>query len=58
MDRGKATALVSLDLSAAFDMVNVSRLLNRLETSYNLNGPALAWLKSYLSDHKQFVQIG
>ena len=56
-DAGKPTVLVSLDLSAAFDTIDHSKLLSRLSTSFGLSGSALAWLKSYLSDRTQSVRI-
>ena len=47
-DRGMPTALVSLDLSAAFDTIDHSILISRLHSSFGISGPALAWLSSYL----------
>ncbi len=49
--------LVLLDLSAAFDTIDHNILLNRLENSVRISGSALAWFKSYLSDHHQFVAV-
>ena len=57
IDTGSSTVLVSLDLSAAFDTLVHSVLLNRLQNSFDITGLALAWLQSYLSDHRQFVCI-
>ena len=57
-DRGKPSLLVSLDLSAAFDTISHSILLSRLQSSFGTSGPALAWLKSYLSDRTQIIRIG
>ena len=58
IDTGSSTVLVSLDLSAAFDTIEHSVLLNRLENSFGNTGVALAWFQSYLSDRRQFVRIG
>ena len=46
MDGGKVTALVLLDLSAAFDTVDHSILLHRLENWFGISGPALDWFST------------
>ena len=51
-------ALVLLDLSAAFDVIDHKILQMRLEYSYGVTGSALSWIKSYLSDRLQHVAIG
>ena len=56
-DRSQPTLLVSLDLSAAFDTIDHSTLLSRLSTSFGVNGTALAWLTSYLTNRSQTVSI-
>ena len=58
IDTGSSTVLVSLNLSAAFDTIEHSVLLNRLQNSFGITGLALAWFQSYLSDRRQFVRIG
>ena len=52
IDQGSSMILVSLDLSAAFDTIDHSILLNRLYTSYGIHGSALTWFKSYLSNRR------
>ena len=58
IDRGEATRLIALDISAAFDMVAHSTLLDRLSYSFGIDDVALRWIKSYLSKRSQFVRIG
>ena len=57
-DSGKSTLLVSLDLSAAFDTIEHSTLLQRLIYSFGVTGTALSWIKCYLTDRNQSVCIG
>jgi hypothetical protein len=57
-DTGCSTMLVSLDFSAAFDTIDHSILLRRLENSFGITGNALTWLKSYLTGRSQFITIG
>ncbi len=49
--------LVLLDLSAAFGTIDHNIILNRLENFVGISGSALAWFKSYLSNHHQFVAV-
>ncbi len=56
-DRGCISLLVPPDLSAAFDSIDHNILLNKFENSVGISESALAWFKSYLSDHHQFVAV-
>ena len=51
------SVLAVLDMTAAFDTVDHSILLQRLERSYGISGNALQWFTSYLSDRYQSVRI-
>ncbi|MDW0252368.1 MAG: reverse transcriptase family protein, partial [Nitrososphaeraceae archaeon] len=56
-DQQKVSALVLLDLSAAFDTIDHSILLNRLNSMFGISGTALSLLSSYLSNRTQHVTI-
>ena len=56
MDRGEATGVCFLDMSAAFDLVSHSVLLDKLSL-YGFDCASIAWIKSYLSDRQQAVCI-
>ena len=57
MDRGLITLLDMFDLSAAFDTVDHTILLRRLEVSFGIRGVALNWFASYLSGRSQQVSV-
>jgi len=57
-DNKQFTVLIGLDISAAFDTISHSRLLDRLQTEFGVTGPALSWIRSYLEDRTQFVRVG
>ena len=57
-DNGKPSVLISLDLSAAFDMIDHNLLSSRLHTSFGITGTALQFIKSYLTDRSQCVRAG
>ena len=49
-DDGGLSLLILLNLLAAFDLVDHSILLKRLENTYGFDGLTLEWFKNYLSD--------
>jgi len=58
VDSGNLAILALLDLSAAFDTVDHTILLRRLDVSYGLGGSVHRWFTSYLHGRTQFVRCG
>jgi len=57
MDNGSFTALVSLDISAAYDTIDHSVLSSRLQSDFSIDEKALAWIQSYLSNRHKSAYI-
>ena len=51
------TAVLMLDLSAAFDTVDHNCLLYKLKNNFGITGNALQWFSSYLSNQSSSVVI-
>ena len=58
MDQGQYSCCIFLDLSKAFDIVNHSILLQKLEKFYGFKGLAFNLIKSYLTNRIQYIKIG
>ena len=56
--KGSVTALTLLDLSAAFDTIDHTILLDRLNVYCGISELALGWFKSYLSGRTHSVKVG
>jgi len=54
-DLNKSTLAVYLDLSKAFDTLNHTILLSKME-HYGIRGMPLLWFKNYLTNRKHFVE--
>ena len=57
-DSNLPSIVLLLDLSAAFDTVDQSKLLQILQHEIGIEGTALKWLESFLCDRTQKVKIG
>ena len=57
IDSGKVTILAALDMSAAFDTLDHTTLLHRLEHTFGLSGTVHTWIHSYLTNRSSFVKI-
>lgn len=57
IDSKQSAFLVLLDMSAAFDTIDHSLLLQSLENQYGIGGVALRWFQSYLTGRSQSVCV-
>lgn len=57
VDQKHCVLLVLLDLSAAFDTIDQNILISRLRNHFGIEGNALQWITSYLTDRHQAVRI-
>ena len=57
-DKRTATLVILLDLSAAFDTVDLKKLMQILEDEIHIKGTALSWFNSFLFGRHQKMMIG
>ena len=57
-DYNQSTTLVSIDLSAAFDLVDHDILVNRLENYLGFTAIVLHWFRSFVCERSQCVLVG
>jgi len=57
IDRGEITALVLLDLTAAFDTVDHQTLIDVLHRRFAIDGVPLSWFESYLTNRMQSFTV-
>jgi len=55
---GQCTVLLALDISAAFDAVDHTTLVERARTVFGINGATLDWLRSFVTERSQFIAVG
>ena len=58
MDDDNVTALTLLNLAVAFDTIDHTIVLRRLDDYFGVTGKALNWFKSYLTGRCQRVKLG
>jgi len=52
------TTLIGLDISAAFDTISHSILVEKIRDEFGVSGEPLCWLQSYLTDRRHYVKLG
>ena len=57
MDRQEITFLILLDLSAAFDTINHSLMIDILENDFGIAGVVKKWFESYLVSRRQRIMV-
>lgn len=58
LDRGHVGALMLLDMSAAFDTVDHSIMVDVLERRFGVRDSALNWLEDFLTGRSQAIRLG
>jgi len=57
MDSKVCSTLLSLDISAAFDMIDIDKLVTRLDSVFGIRGSASSWILSYLSGRECYIAL-
>ena len=57
IDNKEVTCLILLNLSAAFDTISHTKLLNRLKYHFGIVDMVFKWIESYLSQCTQKVVL-
>jgi hypothetical protein len=57
MEHQEVTALIALDLSAAFDTVDLEILLDVVKQQYSVSYKVLCWIGSYLNERTCIVSV-
>lgn len=57
LDKSECVLAVFLDFQRAFETIEPELLIKKLEL-YGIEGAALEWFRSYLTDRRQVVKIG
>jgi len=57
VDDGKVTIVVMIDLSAAFDTIDIPIGLHILHKDFGIDDTPLQWIRSYLTDRTMKVII-
>ena len=57
LDNQCCTALIMIDMSAAFDTIDHNILLHRLPHHFGINNSVLSWFRSYLNNRSHCVNV-
>ena len=55
---GRCTAVLALDISAAFDAVDHATLIDRALNVFGIHDVALDWLRSFVTERTQQIAVG
>jgi len=58
IDKGIVTIVVMIDLSAAFDTIDIQMAIEILKNDFGIQGIPLNWIESYLTERSSKIVIG